>query len=160
LQIESGENIVLMKDVKDLVKGSELNENSFKIEFDSDYGCFVVKYNGVIELKDLIDSFSEVIKHPAFEINMPACYDFTDAIVDIDINTTEIFYHFAAGLRDKRGNDYQLAFVYSDEMTKTLVNFYRLFFSRTSIDVEIFNNGETALNWIKESKSIASVSYL
>jgi len=136
------------------------SEQSFSLEFDPKSKIMHISFTGSMELKGLVASFSAVIRHPDFYFNMPACYDFSQARMDIDINTTEVIFHFVAGLRDKRGGDYQLAFVYADEMTKALVDFYRLFFSRTSIDVEIFNQKSDAIEWIKESRKPATISYI
>ena len=135
-------------------------QQSFEISFVPDHGFMKVDFYGDIHFKDIIDSLSAVIRHNEFRFNMPACYDFTNALVDIDINMIEIIYHFLVGLSDKRGNQYPLALVYSDEMTKTLFNFYRLFFSRSKIDIESFKNKDTALEWISTSLMESSVSYL
>jgi len=132
----------------------------FELRYDPQNAIMHIEFSGDLDLKDLIDSFSAVIRHEQFVVDMPACYDFTNARMDIDINATEVIFHFVAGLREKRGNHYQLAFVYGDEMTKALVDFYRLFFSRTSIDVEIFRNRETAVEWIKESQIPSTITYL
>ena len=136
------------------------SEQSFNLEFDPKSKIMHIDFKGGMELKGLIGSFSAVIRHPDFYFNMPACYNFSKATVDIDINSTEVIFHFVAGLRDKRGDNYQIAFIYSDEMTKTLVDFYRLYFSRTSIDVEIFSQKTDAIRWIKESSIPATVSYI
>lgn len=124
----------------------------YKTYYSPDTKIMHVDFFGNIELKDVVDSFSSVIRHEKFSINMPGCYDFTNAILDIDINDTEVVFHFVAGLAKKRGSEYLLAFIYSDEMTKTLMDFYRLAFSRTSIDVETFSNRDIAVEWIKESQ--------
>lgn len=136
------------------------SEQSFNLEFDPISKIMHISFTGNMELKGLIASFSAVIRHPDFYFNMPACYDFSKARADIDINTTEVIFHFVEGLRDKRGDDYQLAFIYSDEMTKALIDFYRLFFSRTCIDVEIFNQKSDAIEWIKESLKPPTISYI
>lgn len=135
-------------------------EHGFDLQFDSGSKIMHIKFTGNMELKGLIASFSAVIRHPLFYFNMPACYDFSNAVMDIDINSTEVIFHFVAGLRGKRGDDYQIAFIYSDEMTKVLVDFYRLFFSRTSIDVEVFDLKSKAIEWIKESREPVTVSYI
>lgn len=135
-------------------------EQSFDIHYEPESKVMHIDFTGNMELKALIASFSAVIRHEDFYINMPACYDFSNAIMDIDINATEVIFHFVSGLRDKRGDKYLLTFVYADEMTKALVDFYRLFFSRTSIDIEIFNNKADAIEWIKDSRQTATVSYL
>lgn len=136
------------------------SEQSFNLEFDQESKIMHIGFAGNMELKGLIASFSAVVRHPDFYYNMPACYDFSKATMDIDINSTEVIFHFVAGMSNKRGDDYQIAFIYSDEMTKALVDFYRLFFSRTSIDVEIFNQKSDAIEWIKESRTPGTVSYL
>jgi len=134
--------------------------SSYKISYVSEDSYMYIEYFGDMKLKQLIDSFSEVIRHENFITDMPACYDFSNAMMDINIPSTEIIYHFVEGLSSKRGNDYQLAFVYADEMTKALCNFYRLFYSRKNIDVETFKNKETAIEWIKESGKLTGISYL
>ncbi len=135
-------------------------EQSFELYYEPESKVMHIDFTGNMELKALIASFSAVIRHENFYINMPACYDFSNAFMDIDINSIEVIFHFVAGLRDKRGDSYQLAFVYADEMTKALVDFYRLFFSRTSIDVEIFNNKADAIEWINDGCQAARISYL
>ncbi len=136
------------------------SQQNFELNFDPESKIMHIIFIGNMELKGLIASFSAVIRHPDFYFNMPACYDFSNATMDIDINSTEVIFHFVAGLRSKRGDDYQIAFIYSDEMTKALVDFYRLFFSRTSIDVELFDKKPDAVEWIKESRKPATVSYI
>ena len=134
------------------------SQQNFELSFDPESKIMHIIFTGNMELKGLIASFSAVIRHPDFYFNMPACYDFSTATVDIDINTTEVIFHFVAGSSKKRGDDYQIAFIYSDEMTKALVDFYRLFFSRTSIDVEVFDKMPDAIEWIKENRKPATVS--
>lgn len=136
------------------------SESGFELAYETESKSMLVEFSGQLEIKELIASFSAVIRHEYFYKNMPACYDFTNAIIDIDINSTEVIFHFVAGLRDKRGSEYSLAFVYDDEMTKALVDFYRLFFSRTSIDVDIFDNRSDAIQWIKEGYPIAEISQI
>ncbi len=135
-------------------------KNSFKIEFDTANKIMILRFFGVIDLKDMIDSLSTGIRHKEFEFNMSACCDFSDATVDVDISATEVIFHFLTGLRDKRGDEYHLALVYSDEITKTLMDFYRLAFSRSKIDVELFRNKEAAINWIISSQKECEVTYL
>lgn len=126
-------------------------KRSYKIYYSSENNIMHIDFFGEIVLKDLVDSFSELIRHEKFVINIPGCYDFTDAILEVDINDTELVFQFVTGLMKKRGGEYPLAFIYSDEMTKAMLDFYRLSFSRTSIDVEIFNNRDIAVEWVKES---------
>jgi len=134
--------------------------SSYQISYIPEDAFMYVEYFGDMKLKSLIDSFSELIRHKNFQKNMAACYDFSNAVMDIDMPSTEVIYHFVEGLGSKRGDDYQLAFVCSDEMTKALCNFYRLFYSRKKIDVETFKNKATAIEWIKESSKPATVSYI
>lgn len=124
---------------------------SFSTRLDHQSGAILVEFFGSIELKELVDGMSAVTQHPEFEVNIPACFDFTQAIIDVDLAATEVVFNFGKGLGKKRGNDYQVAFVYGDELTKTLLNFYRLFFARTKIDVDIFDNRCSALSWIREN---------
>ena len=63
-------------------------EQGYEIQFDKESGIMHIHFTGNMELKALIASFSDVIRHPDFYIDMPACYDFTDAVMDIDINAT------------------------------------------------------------------------
>ena len=122
----------------------------YEVFIDNDEGVAHIVFGGVIRLKELVDSFSELIRHPDFIKDIACCYDCTNALVEVNLTETEIFYHFAAGLRQKRGDKYSLAFVYSDEMTKVLVQFYRLFLARTEIDVELFEHKSNAISWLKE----------
>ena len=132
----------------------------YTVSFNSENEFMYVEYFGDMKLKEIIDSFSEVVRHKAFKPDMAACYDFSNATIDVDMSVTEIIFHFVDGMSDKRGEDYQLAFVCSDEMTEALCHFYRLFYSRKNIDVETFKNTETAIEWIRESKTPTSISYL
>ena len=144
------------------MKAKEIAKSTsgFNLHFDSEDEIMHIKFDGIMSLKELVDGFSAVLRHKDFFYNMPACYDFSNAIVEIDINETEVIYHFAFGLMDKRGREYQLAFVYADGLAEAMINFYRLFFSRTLIDVEMFRNKLTAVEWIKESRKSATISYL
>ncbi|MGX5174805.1 hypothetical protein ACUR5C_12355 [Aliikangiella sp. IMCC44653] len=127
----------------------EVAKQSYCFLFKHNY-CVVQFFNRVT-LKELVDSFSALVRHPKFEKNMSACYDMRCAFVEVDLKETEIFYHFAAGMIDKRGADYRLAFVYGDEMTKMLAEFYRLFLSRTQIEVEISDCYNQTLQWLEKS---------
>jgi len=135
-------------------------KDCFKIDFDTTNKIMILRFYGVIGLKDMIDSLSTGIRHQEFEFNMSACCDFSEATLDVDISATEVIFHFLTGLRDKRGDEYHLALVYSDEITKTLMDYYRLAFSRTKVDVELFRNTEAAHNWIITSQRACSVTYL
>ncbi|TQV89615.1 hypothetical protein [Aliikangiella coralliicola] len=120
------------------------------VEIDSTNSLAHLVYFGSITLKDVVGSFSALIRHPDFVHNMDACYDLSQAIVEIDLNETEIFSHFVEGLRDRRGANYRIAFICGDEMTKMLVDFYRLFLART--DIELFNTDtkSSAMDWLCE----------
>ncbi|MBV1911819.1 MAG: hypothetical protein KUG78_21175 [Kangiellaceae bacterium] len=143
-----------------LNKQPAATKQGFTVDFDAKHGIMVTQFYGEIYLKDIIDSLSTVIRHREFVVNMSACYDFTHATIDIDISTTEIVFHFLTGLADKRGTQYQMALVYADEMTKAIFDFYRLTLSRTDVDVELFKNRATAIDWIVESAKEASVIYI
>lgn len=135
-------------------------KNCFKVDFDTINKIMILRFHGVIDLKDMIDSLSTGIRHQEFEYNMSACCDFSEATVDIELSATEVIFHFLTGLRDKRGDEYHLALVYSDEITKALMDYYRLAFSRSKIDVELFRNYQAAIDWIITNQNECSVSYL
>lgn len=143
-----------------------LNENlasakqGFEVSFDATHKIMHVVFFGCVYFKDIIDGFSTVIRHQEFELNMPACYDFSNATLEMNMNSTEIIFHFTSGLAEKRGKEYLLALVYNDEMTKALFDFYRLYLARTQIDVEMFKNSQTAIDWIIESQKEKTISYL
>lgn len=132
----------------------------FNVEFYPEDNFLVVSFTGEISLKEIVASISDTLRHQEFTKDMSACYDFSDAVLDIDINTLDVIFHFMAGLREKRGTHYQLALVYSDEITKTLFDFYRLMFARYTVDIEVFTHKSSALEWIKESHKIATISYI
>jgi hypothetical protein len=144
------------------MKTSTVNtkKTNYKIDFDLTNKIMITSFFGIVDLKDIIDSLSAGIRQNEFEINMSACFDFTNATVDADISATEIVFHFLTGLQDRRGNEYHLALVYSDEITKTLMDYYRLAFSRSKVDVELFQNKDAAMNWIITSQKVCSVTYL
>jgi hypothetical protein len=127
----------------------DIANHAYSFQFQRDY-C-VIQFFQTVTLKELVDSFSELVRHPKFVKNMSACYDMRRAFVEVDIKETEIFYHFSAGMSEKRGADYRLAFVYGDEMTKMLAEFYRLFLSRTHIEVEISDSYKQTLSWLEKS---------
>ena len=124
--------------------------DGFEVEIDVEHNFGLVSFAGVVHLKELVDSYSSFIRHPQFKKNMNCCYDFANALVEINLNETEIFYHFTAGLKEKRGDGYKLAFVYGDEMTKMLSQFYRLFLSRTQIELQLYDHSDEAISWLKE----------
>jgi len=128
----------------------ELDSRHFDIFIDKAQATVHLEFSGTVSLKDLVDSFSATIHNPDFVTNMSALYDLRLANVELDLTETEIFFHFAAGLRDKRGDSYALAFVCADEMTKMVANFYRLFLVRTDIDVLICDDFKQALDWIEQ----------
>ncbi len=132
----------------------------FNVEFYPEDNFLVVAFTGEISLKEIVASISDTLRHQEFTKDMSACYDFSDAVLDIDINTLDVIFHFMSGLREKRGTHYQLALVYSDEITKILFDFYRLMFARYTVDIEVFTRKSRALEWIKESHKIATVSYI
>ena len=132
----------------------------FNVEFYPEDNFLVLAFTGEISLKEIVASISDTLRHQEFTKDMSACYDFSDAVLDIDINTLDVIFHFMSGLREKRGTHYQLALVYSDEITKTLFDFYRLMFARYTVDIEVFTHKNRALEWIKESHKIATVSYI
>ena len=135
-------------------------KSNFEISFDVDNKIMFLKFYGIVDLKDMIDSHSTGIIHQELENNMSACCDLTEATVDVDISATEIIFHFLIGLKEKRGDEYHLALVYSDEITKALMDYYRLAFSRTKVDVELFRNTQAAINWIIASQNESSISYI
>ncbi|MCW8875860.1 MAG: hypothetical protein OQK51_02280 [Kangiellaceae bacterium] len=122
-----------------------------QIQIDKENNLATLTFVGHIGIKQFADSFSELIRHKDFVQNMNACYRLENAYVDLNINDTEILFHFAAGMRDKRGDQYQLAFVYKDEMTKMLVEFYRLFLVRTDIEVLTTPSIQEAQSWLIHS---------
>jgi|GEM_PF-2890047 len=125
--------------------------DGFEVYIDTQDDIAHIQLVGIIKIKELVDSFSALIRHPDFHKNIACVYDCTQALIEVNLTETEIFYHFAAGLRDKRGDQYPLAFIYGDEMTKMLVQFYRLFLARTEIDVELFYDKSEAIIWVKEN---------
>lgn len=132
------------------------SENKFEIGIENTIdgiSVAVVSFFGDIHLKELVDSCTQVLDLPDFVRNMPACFDFSQAMIDIDINSAEILFHYNAGIREKRGKEYQLALVFGDEMTKTLVDFYRLLNAMTNIDIDIFDGKEKAMNWLNRAHS-------
>ncbi|WP_444995175.1 hypothetical protein [Aliikangiella sp. IMCC44359] len=132
-----------------LVKKTDTSQ-CFDIQIDFDKKYAYLSFFGTVCLKELVDSFSSLIRHPKFEKNMASCFDFTHSIVELTLNQTEIFYHFVNGLRETRGNSYRLAAVCGDEMTKMLVQFYRLYLSRSEVDIQIFEQKVTAKNWLEQ----------
>jgi hypothetical protein len=134
--------------------------SGFNVSFHPEDDFLVVSFYGDISLKEIVASISDTLRHDEFSKNMSACYDFSDAALDIDINTLDVIFHFMTGLRERRGTHYQLALVYSDEITKTLFDFYRLMFSRYTVDIEMFTHKDRALEWIKESHEVAPVTFL
>ena len=122
---------------------------SFDIQLDSKNLLVHLTFNGMVGLKDFADSFSAIIRHPEFVKNMHCCYDLSNAEVEMNLNDTEICFHFTSALRDKRGSNYVLVFVCNDELTKMMVNFYRLFLVQTKVDVRIEKDFEKALQWIQ-----------
>ena len=131
-------------------KQVSIQSPQFEVSIDTESKIALIELSGVVNLKQMVDSFSELVRHPDFEKNMCCCYDCGDALIEVNLNETEIFYHFSAGMRNKRGTDYNIAFVSGDEMTQMLVQFYRLFLVRTDIDIEMFSNKEDAYQWLLE----------
>lgn len=129
-----------------------LEESSFEVSVDTDSKIATITLAGVVNLKQLVDSFSELVRHPDFEKNICCCYDCRQALIEVNLTETEIFYHFSAGMRSKRGTDYNIAFVKGDEMTGMLVQFYRLFLVRCNIEIELFSSKDEALSWLIESR--------
>lgn len=121
---------------------------SFRISINKIHQTAYLTFYGALSLKELVDSFSQLIRHPDFEVNMSACYDLSNALVELDLKETEIFFHFASGLRDKRGDNYKLSFIYADDMTRMLVNFYQLFLARSHIEVFSTENPDEASAWL------------
>lgn len=121
---------------------------AFSININKTHRTIYLTFYGTLGLKELVDSFSQIIRHPDFEANMSACYDLSNALVELDLKETEIFFHFASGLRDKRGDNYKLSFIYADDMTRMLVNFYQLFLARSQIEVFSTENPEEASAWL------------
>lgn len=128
---------------------SDSGERRFLINIDKKTAIVNLQFFGVIELADFEQAFSATVNHSDFETNMAGCYDLRCALVDIDFKETESMSQFAQDLRDKRGNSYRLAFVYADEMTKMLAEFYKLFLSRTQVDVLITDDIDQATSWLK-----------
>ena len=126
------------------------SESYYDISIDQSKNCVLLRLYGHIGLRDLVAAFSDTIKHPEFKINMNACYDMSKAIIDVDLKETEVFFHFASGLREQRGECYKLAFVYSDEMAKMLVNIYQLFLARTDIEVYSTASVSDAIKWLED----------
>jgi len=123
-------------------------DKPYHLSIDKAGGIVQISFHGVMRLKELVDSFSEIIRHPDFEVNMSACYDLSNAMVDLDLKQTEIFFHFASGLRGKRGDSYKISFVYGDNMARMLVNFYQLFLAHSQIEIYITENSVEALDWL------------
>lgn len=127
------------------------NTLPYQIQIDKAHNLATLTFTGYVGIKDFADSFSELTRHEDFIHNMNACYRLEDAFVDLNINDTEVLFHFASGMREKRGNHYLLAFVYKDEMTKMLVEFYRLFLVRTDIEVLTTPSAQEAQSWLTHS---------
>ncbi|TQV74988.1 hypothetical protein FLL45_08580 [Aliikangiella marina] len=133
-------------------KPAVIESSDFEVTIDTENKIATIALFGVINLKHLVDSFSELVRHPDFEKNICCCYDCRDALIEVNLTETEIFYHFSAGMRSKRGTEYNIAFISGDEMTEMLVQFYRLFLVRSEIHIESFKTSEEAIQWLLESR--------
>ena len=126
------------------------SQEAFALSHDATRELIIASFFGHISLNQLLDCYSAILQMPEFTRNINACFDFGAAIVEIDLKETENFYHFASGLREKRGENYELAMVYGDPMTKMLLDFYKLFLVRTQVHVGVFDTRERALAWLEQ----------
>lgn len=123
----------------------------FDIYIDKKYQTVFITLSGLVVLQDLIEAFSATLNHPDFEVNMSCIYDMRDAILDSDIKEAEIMSHYTSGFSHQRGKSYLLAFVVTEEMTKMLVEFYRLLLTQTDIQVCVTDEMTKAIQWIRTS---------
>lgn len=137
---------------------AELDNEKFSLRFFPEDGYVLVEMKGDISLKDLIDCFSSLVRHPSFVFNMSACYDFTKAFGEVNMKSKDLFSQFSIAMEEKRGDSYYLALVHSDPLTKASLELYKLSFARRKVDIEIFSSRATAIEWVKESISLAGLT--
>jgi len=133
------------------------DKKAFQLHYNEELDLIRIEFFGTVKVKQLLDAYSALFKHEKFHTEQNGIIDFSKAVVDVDLNETEIFYHFASGFREQRGENYLLALVYGDEMTKMLLNFYKLFLVRTQIEVEVLDSVAASEQWIKTQGQLGQV---
>lgn len=134
---------------KDFSSSSNINNNN-KVSLAINKKQFYadIALHGKVTRKLLNNIFLDLMEHPDFQHDINACYDYTQAYAGLEMVEIEEHAEFVAQYRDKRGMSYKLALISNDDLTAALLNIYKLMLASTSVEVEVFNQRQAAIDWI------------
>lgn len=116
--------------------------------FDDKKKLVVLCFRGNVTRETLDDSLIQLIKHPRFQYNMNACYDFSESFPEATVKDLQEHALFVSRYVNQRGQSYQLALVASETLEHALLNVYKLLVAKTSVEVETFYSVESAKRWL------------
>ena len=111
-------------------------------------GLAELKFSGKVTLDLINGSFLKLIDHPSFTTNMNACYDYSDAIIEVNMRDIEAHSQFVMQNLPKRGFNYKLAFVSNETLNNALLNVYILKISKSNVETKIFAKKKQASQWL------------
>ncbi|MBV1911820.1 MAG: hypothetical protein KUG78_21180 [Kangiellaceae bacterium] len=120
----------------------------YKIKVDSQNDYAVIRFLGGVTLELANSAFLDLLDHRSFRQNMDACYDFTGAIIEMDMKELEQHAEFVAQHLHQRGSHYKLAMVTDETLNSALLSVYKLLISKTSVDAEVFGSTKQSLVWL------------
>jgi hypothetical protein len=110
-----------------------------------------IEFFGAVTLSSFERAFTDLVKNNDFRANLNACYDFSGAIIELDIMDIENHANYIAEQFRERGSIYQLALVSDDTFNTALLNIFQIHLSKTSIEVEVFGSTRQAEIWLTSS---------
>lgn len=130
---------------------SQASSLPFKITIVKRLGFAKIEFFGAVTLSSIERAFTDLVNNVDFRANLNACYDFSGAIVELDIMDIENHANYIAEQFRERGSIYQLALVSDDTFNTALLNIFQIHLSKTSIEVEVFGSARQAETWLTAS---------
>lgn len=105
-------------------------------------------FTGSVTLDLINGAFLKLIDHPSFITNMSACYDYSDAIIEVNMPDIEAHSQFVMRNSTKRGSHYKLALISNETLNCALLNVYMVKISKSDVEAKLFANKKQASQWL------------
>jgi len=106
--------------------------------------------SGAITGKEILQALQELLTDPDFKTNMDVLWDFR-AVTTRNIDTQEIkdLVTFIRANQTKRGSDYRVALVVSQDLHYGLARMYEAYSQDLPAQIKIFGKLDEAIAWLK-----------
>ena len=118
------------------------------LRVDSSQALAVLTFSGSVTLDLINGAYLKLIDHPSFITNMNACYDYSDAIIEINMRDLEAHSQFVLRNLSIRGSHHKLAFVSNETLNSGILNVYKVKISKSDIEAKLFANKQQAIQWL------------